>query len=144
MRFFCFFVYNSKLMTKKNASIACLFRSLGLTTNDLSDIAGHGDSRTVRRILSGTQECPDDLREALILMRGDLETVTQALVETVKNGGELVVYKSTHALREHTDFWPERGYAAGGYPGLHQIAAFNAQSLLAAQGTDVDIFYGEE
>lgn len=124
-----------------DAYYAALFTSLGLTKNDLCEIAGVS-SRWALEIIKGKAPFHEDVREALEQLDDDSGVMMDEIIADVQEGaGAIFIFRTNEELRGYFPDWPARGQARGGFIGPHRIAALAAAEQLASDGIDVDIQY---
>lgn len=125
----------------RNAYYASLCLYLGLASKELAELGGFSD-RFARDLLVGKRPFPQDVKDALDLLKDDVDVMVDAMVAQVQDGdGALFVFKNNDELRDLFPNWPARGAAKGGFVGPHRIAALEAKDALADEGIDVDLYF---
>lgn len=121
-----------------------LCATLGLTTGDLAELAGYS-RRSAQDAIYGRFDFHKDVREALDLLKDDVNVMVDSMVADVEAGcSAIFVYRTNEDLRAHFREWPARGKAAGGFVGPHRVAAMAARDMLDEDGIEVDLLFGPE
>ncbi len=140
-------------IAKNNGWLICMMGQLGLSEPDIKELGGVSGSKTVRRWRSGESRVPEDVIEALELLRDDQDVLADAAVAAWEDAGQprqvaLVVYtdlgvggssSGNDLLREWGQPMPARGCADGSFAGLHRLAMLDAADEMARRGADVTL-----